>query len=207
MSFNDIINTKLNNYPNFYQNNKTILHNDYELSSDDDINISKSKDENYIINLDTELKTSIKEDRNNISNTISNEFKITKFNFFIYNHHQEENLNNIKNNKNITNENNNIKHTKKRGRKGRRDIAKDNKQNKIKENKIHNKYSDDNIRKKCKNIILKYALKFINTKIKEIYKENIGYGRLNKQLKILKQDNKIKSTVDIDKLYFEKIVK
>lgn len=148
MSFNDIINTKLNNYPNFYQNNKTILLNDYELSSDDDINISKSKDENYIINLDTELKTSIKEDRNNISNTISNEFKITKFNFFIYNHHQEENLNNIKNNKNITKENNNIKHTKKRGRKGRRDIAKDNKQNKIKENKIHNKYSDDNIRKK-----------------------------------------------------------
>ena len=207
MSFNDIINTKLNNYPNFYQNNKTILYNDYELSSDDDINISKSKDENYIINLDTELKTSIKEDRNNISNSISNEFKITKFNFFIYNHNQEENSNNIKNTNNITKENNNIKPAKKRGRKGRRDIAKDNKQNKVKENKIHNKYSDDNIRKKCKNIILKYALKFINTKIKEIYKENIGYGRLNKQLKILKQDNKIKSTVDIDKLYFEKILK
>ena len=101
MNFNDIINTKLNKYPNFYLNNKTILHNVYELPSDDDINISKSKDENYIINLDTELKTSIKEYINNISNTISNEFKVTKFNFFIYNHHQEENLNNIKNTKNI----------------------------------------------------------------------------------------------------------
>ena len=207
MNFNDIINTKLNKYPNFYLNNKTILHNVYELPSDDDINISKSKDENYIINLDTELKTSIKEDRNNISNTISNEFKVTKFNFFIYNNHQEENLNNIKNTKNIIKKNDGIKPAKKRGRKGRRDIAKENKHRKVKENKTHNKYSDDNIRKKCKNIILKYALEFINAKIKDIYKENIGYGRLKKQLKIIKQDNKIKSTVDIDKLFFEKILK
>jgi hypothetical protein len=93
------------------------------------------------------------------------------------------------------------------GRKRKRDITSSNEDNKENEKRTHNKYSDDNIRKKCKNIILKYALKFINTKIKEIYKENIGYGRLNKQLKILKQDNKIKSTVDIDKLYFEKILK
>ena len=75
-----------------------------------------------------------------------------------------------------------------------------------KEKRAHNKYSDDNMRKKCKNIILKYAIIFINSKIKEIYKGDIGNGSLKKQLKILKQNNKIKSTVEIDKIFLEKLL-
>lgn len=73
--------------------------------------------------------------------------------------------------------------------------------NKIKK---HDKYSDDNMRKKCKNIILKYTLQFINEKIKEKYNGIIGIGEHKKELKILKQEDKIKSTVDIDKIFLKK---
>ena len=207
MNFNDIINTKFNKNSIFLANNKAFSQFNFEISSEDDINEKQSKDENYIINLDTELKTSIKEDRNNKSNIINNEFKINNFNFFIYNCHQAEHSNNNNEAKNKNNEKFNIKLSAKRGRKKKRDITNVNGDNMEKEKKAHNKYSDDNMRKKCKNIILKYAIIFINSKIKEIYKGDIGNGSLKKQLKILKQNNKIKSTVEIDKIFLEKLLK
>ena len=110
MNFNDIINTKFNKNSIFLANNKAFSQFNFEISSEDDINEKQSKDENYIINLDTELKTSIKEDRNIKSNIINNEFKINNFNFFIYNHHQLENSNNINESKkkSIEKFNNNI---------------------------------------------------------------------------------------------------
>ena len=207
MNFNDIINTKFNKNSIFLSNNKAFSQFNFEISSEDDINEKQSKDENYIINLDTELKTSIKEDRNIKSNIINNEFKINNFNFFIYNCHQAEHSNNNNEAKNKNNEKFNIKLSAKRGRKKKRDITNVNGDNMEKEKKAHNKYSDDNMRKKCKNIILKYAIIFINSKIKEIYKGDIGNGSLKKQLKILKQNNKIKSTVEIDKIFLEKLLK
>jgi len=207
MNFNDIINTKFNKNSIFLANNKAFSQFNFEISSEDDINEKQSKDENYIINLDTELKTSIKEDRNIKSNIINNEFKINNFNFFIYNCHQAEHSNNNNEAKNKNNEKFNIKLSAKRGRKKKRDITNVNGDNMEKEKKAHNKYSDDNMRKKCKNIILKYAIIFINSKIKEIYKGDIGNGSLKKQLKILKQNNKIKSTVEIDKIFLEKLLK
>ena len=207
MNFNDIINTKFNKNSIFFSNNKAFSQFNFEISSEDDINEKQSKDENYIINLDTELKTSIKEDRNIKSNIINNEFKINNFNFFIYNCHQAEHSNNNNEAKNKNNEKFNIKLSAKRGRKKKRDITNVNGDNMEKEKKAHNKYSDDNMRKKCKNIILKYAIIFINSKIKEIYKGDIGNGSLKKQLKILKQNNKIKSTVEIDKIFLEKLLK
>ena len=206
MNFNDIINTKFNKNSIFLANNKAFSQFNFEISSEDDINENQSKDENYIINLDTELKT-IKEDRNNKSNIINNEFKINNFNFFIYNCHQAEHSNNNNESKNKNNEKFNIKLSAKRGRKKKRDITNVNGDNMEKEKRAHNKYSDDNMRKKCKNIILKYAIIFINSKIKEIYKGDIGNGSLKKQLKILKQNNKIKSTVEIDKIFLEKLLK
>ena len=206
MNFNDIINTKFNKNSIFLANNKAFSQFNFEISSEDDINEKQSKDENYIINLDTELKTSIKEDRNIKSNIINNEFKINNFNFFIYNCHQAEHSNNNNEAKNKNNEKFNIKLSAKRGRKKKRDITNVNGDNMEKEKKAHNKYSDDNMRKKCKNIILKYAIIFINSKIKEIYKGDIGNGSLKKQLKILKQNNKIKSTVEIDKIFLEKLL-
>ena len=207
MNFNDIINTKLNKNSILYDSNKVLYQNNFEFLSEDDIAEKTIKAENNIINLDTELKTSIKEDRNIINNIINNEFKINNFNFFIYNHHQIENLNNINESKKKSIEKFNNKEKTKRGRKKKRDITNVNEDSIEKEKRTHNKYSDDNLRKKCKNIILKYTFKFINAKIKEIYKGNVGYGRLKKQLKILKQDNKIKSTVEIDKIFLEKLLK
>lgn len=207
MNFKDIINTKLYKNSIFYANNKELSHYNFEFSSEDDINEKKSKDENYIINLDTELKTSNKEDRNIISNFIGNEFKITNFNFFIYNHHKVKNSNDINEAKNKDNEKLNNKERKERGRKKNKDLINVNGDGTEKEKITHNKYSDDNMRKKCKNIILKYAFKFINAKIKEIYKGNVGAGRLKKQLKVLKQNNKIKSTVETDKIFLEKSLK
>ena len=53
--------------------------------------------------------------------------------------------------------------------------------------KEHNKYSDDNIRTKCKHMILKYLLEFINNKIKNIYNGNIGKGMFIKELQTLNQ--------------------
>jgi hypothetical protein len=46
----------------------------------------------------------------------------------------------------------------------------------------HNKYTGDNLRRKCKQIILSNALIFINDKIKQIYNNNIGKGLYRKEL-------------------------
>ena len=64
MNFNDIINTKLNKNSILYDSNKVLYQNNFEFLSEDDIAEKTIKAENNIINLDTELKTSIKEDRN-----------------------------------------------------------------------------------------------------------------------------------------------
>ena len=39
----------------------------------------------------------------------------------------------------------------------------------------HIKYSNDNLRNKSRTLVLNYTLKFLNEKIKNIYKGNIGY--------------------------------
>ena len=207
MNFNDIVNTRLDNKLDFCSFNEELLKCNLEFSSEDDIDVLKSKDESFIINLDTELKTRIKEDGNIINNIRNNGFKITNFNFFfIYNHHQLENLDEINEVKNKSNGKFNKVKTK-LGRKRKRDITSSNEDKKENEKRTHNKYSDDNIRKKCKNIILKYAFRFINAKIKEIYKGKLGYGRLKKQLRILKHEDKIKSSVEVDKTFLEKSLK
>ena len=63
------------------------------------------------------------------------------------------------------------------------------------------------MRKKCKNIILKFALEFLNKKIKEQYDGNIGKGKFRKELKILNQDEKVNSTVNIEKSFLTKTLK
>ena len=97
---------------------------------------------------------------------------------------------------------NNNKQSKKRGRKRKRNDTNDNAKK-----KTHDKFFDDNLTKKFKNIILKYALKFITKKIEEIYKDDIGYGKFKKELKIINQKNKVKSTVNVDKSFLDKNLK
>ena len=46
----------------------------------------------------------------------------------------------------------------------------------------HNKYACDNLRRKCKKLIISNALNFINDQIKKVYNNNIGKGVYKKEL-------------------------
>ena len=96
------------------------------------------------------------------------------------------------NSENTDKEKNNLsenKKSKKRGRKRKRSGLNENRENN-KDANCHDRYSDDNMRKKCKNIITKFALEFLNKKIKEKYNDDLGKGKFKKQLKILNQEEK-----------------
>ena len=90
-----------------------------------------------------------------------------------------------------------IKLKKKRGRK-RKSPIKD-----IKKEK-HNKFSDDNIIKKCKHLVLKYSLEFINSQIKKVYKENIGNDLLKKKLRIINSSQIANAQADFNKNFLKK---
>ena len=60
----------------------------------------------------------------------------------------------------------------------------------------HNKFSDDNLRRKTKSLVMDYALEFINERIKIIYKGKIGNGIHEK--KLLSLDQKYKSDTSIE---------
>jgi len=204
MEFKDIINSKFNRFKELNIPINDVLQNSFDSSSKSDLNIAKISEENLVNNLDTELKTIIKEDRNSLNNTILNENQITNFNFFILGKKQILNSSDINLIKYKSKEKNN-KETKKRGRKRKREDTGSNEDDSDK--KTHDKFSDDNMRKKCKNIVLKYILEFINRKIREKYFGKIGQGKFKKELKILKQEEKVNSTVDSDKLFLNKSIK
>jgi hypothetical protein len=63
----------------------------------------------------------------------------------------------------------------------------------------HDKYSDDNVRRKIKRILLTYLLKYINNQIKIKYKGKIGKGIIKKELKIINQSLIVNSNVDYNK--------
>ena len=73
-----------------------------------------------------------------------------------------------------------------------------------KESGLHNKFSDDNVRRKCKHIILSSLMKFINEKISKFYNKKIGYGIYLKKLLTLNQDQKADATVQFNKLFLGK---
>ena len=205
MEFKDIIKSKYNRFKELNTPINYILENSFESSSKSDLNIAKISEENLVNNLDTELKTIIKEDRNSLNNTILNKNQITNFNFFIIGKKEILNPSDINLIKYKSEEKNN-KETKKRGRKRKREDTGNNEDD-YSDIKTHDKFSDDNMRKKCKNIVLKYILEFINRKIKEKYLGKIGHGKFKKELKILKQEDKVNSTVDNDKLFLNKSIK
>ena len=81
---------------------------------------------------------------------------------------------------------------KKRGRKKRLD-------SKI----THNKYSDDNLRRKCKHLVLQNVMKFINDKIEEIYGDK-GYGMTMKKLLIINQKQISNATIKFNKIFLNR---
>ena len=85
---------------------------------------------------------------------------------------------------------------KKRGRK-----RKDN--SSIEEPK-HNKFTDDNIRTKCKHLVLDSLIKFINKKIKILYNEDIGNNIFRKELLTLNSKQTTDNTVNFNKKFITK---
>ena len=212
MIYKEIIKSKFNKFPNLSYIDKVDSPFNYDLSSEDDLIGTKINEENLNDKLISDYKT-IKEDedrteKNNNNDTISNEYKISNFYFDLI---SKKNSGNLQLNHNNTKDKNNLngnKESKKRGRKRKRsDINESDKKEKNKDSNTHDRYSDDNMRKKCKNIILKFALEFLNKKIKEQYDNNIGRGKFRKELKILNQDEKVNSTVNIEKSFLFKTLK
>ena len=68
----------------------------------------------------------------------------------------------------------------------------------------HNKFSEDNLRRKCKHLVLDNTFNFINDKIKEKYNGNIGYGRFIKKLLILNQKQISDASIPFNKIFLNK---
>ena len=66
-------------------------------------------------------------------------------------------------------------------------------------NKEHNKFSDDNARRKVKRIVFTHLLKYINKQIKIKYNGKIGKGILKKELQILNQAQITNSSATFNK--------
>ena len=71
----------------------------------------------------------------------------------------------------------------------------------------HNKYSDDNLRRKCKHILINELQIFINNKIREIYNDNIGQGIFLKQLLSMNQKQKANANVIFNREFLYKSLK
>ena len=69
---------------------------------------------------------------------------------------------------------------------------------------LHSKYSDDNLRRKCKHLVLDNDLKFLNKKIEEKYNGNIGHGIFVKQLLIINQRQKSDTSIQFNKDFLNK---
>ena len=70
----------------------------------------------------------------------------------------------------------------------------------------HNKFSDDNLRRKVKHIVLSETMKFINNKISVLYKGNIGNGIFRKELLTINQKQKANAKVQFNQEFLNKIL-
>ena len=72
---------------------------------------------------------------------------------------------------------------------------------------VHNKYSDDSLRRKIKHLVLKYVLIFLNERIKTIYNGKIGLGLYVKHLKTINQKQTKDSRVSFNKQFLQLKIK
>ena len=168
--------------------------------------INKKENSLFIKNLITDIFDPKKEDEEDYldfkDDTIRfpnhDEFSIKPYNFDDINNNTGQ-FNLIYNNINNEKENNNIN-------KLEDNVLIGNKRERIKSGK-HNKYSDDNIRRTCKHIILTNLLDFINKKISEQYNNNVGRGVYIKKLLIINQEQKCNSKSKFNKEFLNKSLK
>ena len=152
-------------------------------------------DRTELINHLVEIKS-----KNNKVSDNSNEKKLSAVATTVtYNEKKQEklNINFIVDNNNNIKKNDIIMLNKKRGRKKKLD---NNEENMDKE---HNKYSDDNIRRKIKHIVLKKLLEFINQKIETMY-THINRGIFTKKLMTIQQYQISNATILYNKNFLNK---
>lgn len=169
--------------------------------------------ESYYEYIEEEIKKENNDDRTEVINSIENK-KENKINLeeenklivapttITDNKKREPNLQKLNIDNNINNNKNNeiLILRKKRGRKKNENTDGESKE------KEHNKYSDDNIRRKIKHIILKNILDFINKKI-EIIDTNINRGIFTKKLMTIQQRQISNATILFNKKFLYKKLK
>ena len=178
--------------------------NNYQLKFDSeedyDINFNDNNNNNFFnISNDPNYKCNEIEQKNIISN---NSFSIDTFNFAIIDEKNDLTINSNQEKMKITSDE--VQLPKKLGRKTKRKPVinpennndNNNDNNNINNSIVHDKFTDDNMKKKCKNIVLKCILEFINNKIKKLYNNDIGHGNYEKNLKTLGEKSKMTTTAD-----------
>ena len=157
---------------------------------DQNLNIFHISSPNYknigfLLNQKSTIEVNIKDKDILSPNTIKNNFIIEKNN---------SSINENNNNKKLKNE---LLVVKKYGRKKKDD-------NSI---GVHNKYTNDNIMRKIKHLVLKSFVSFFNKKLKSIYKEDIGQNILKKELLPLNKEVKYKSSIKFNQILLKRTLK
>ena len=73
--------------------------------------------------------------------------------------------------------------------------------------KKSSRFRNDNLKRKCKHLIIENVIQFINNKICKVYKGNIGDGLLIKKLFKLNQSQIINTDVQFNKVFITKTLK
>ena len=189
--------------------------NNYQLKFDSeedyDINFNDNNYNNFFtISNDPNYKCNEIEQKNIISN---NSFSIYTFNFAIIDEKNDLTINSNQEKMKITSDE--VQLPKKLGRKTKRKPVinpennndNNNDNNNINNSIVHDKFTDDNMKKKCKNIVLKCILEFINNKIKKLYNNDIGHGNYEKNLKTLGEKSTMTTTADSYSEFIKKKLK
>ena len=71
----------------------------------------------------------------------------------------------------------------------------------------HNKYTSDNIIRKCKTVLINVLFNFINKKIKDIYKKSLENSSNTKKLMKMNQSQIINSRVKYNQSFLYKTLK
>lgn len=178
-------------------NCSVIIKNEEEKLGHDDINneVNSSKLDSKTDIKNIEAQTTKQTNTDDFSKNIFQNKDLLRFNYFSFpfNFFTSGTFLNLVRKPEKEQEQNEIKE-KKRGRKTERTEV----------SNPHNKFADDNLRKKSKHIILSEILTFLNSKLKEIYKDNIGNGILLKQLLTLNHKQKANIIVNDNKQFLQK---
>ena len=72
--------------------------------------------------------------------------------------------------------------------------------------RVHDKFVDDNVRRKCKHLIIDSIREFINQKINIIYDGKIGKNIFKKEILVLNNRQKVDSTINYNKNFLKKTI-